>query len=86
MLQRCKLYIRSLLKLKISNKERFELTRSKKKLLKKMDETIEHLDNQINNSDGMDENKLTELTEQKDKLENLKKDVKKRSIDPFLPY
>ena len=63
MLLKCKLLILSLLKLQMTNKEGFELTRSKKKLLKKIDEAIEELDNQINNSDGIDEIKLKELTE-----------------------
>ena len=85
MLLKCNLLILSLLKLQITNKEGFELTRSKKKFLKKIDKAIEELDNQINNSDGIDEIKLKELTELKEKLEISKKEIKKRSYDLSLP-
>ena len=61
------------------------MTGSRNKLLKKIDEAIEELDNQINDSEGIDENKLKELTEKKEKLEREKKEIKKRSFDLSLP-
>ncbi|MFX0033772.1 MAG: hypothetical protein ACFFGP_15150 [Promethearchaeota archaeon] len=59
---------------------------SRKELLKKVDEAIEKLDKQISNSEGLDEEKLKELMEIREKLENSKKDIKKkRSFDLSLP-
>ena len=54
-------------------------------MLKKVDEAIKVLDNQINNPDGIDENKLKELMELKEELEKSKKVIKKRHFD-LLPY
>ena len=61
------------------------MTGSRNKLLKKIDEALEELDNQINDSEEIDENKLKELTEKKEKLEREKKEIKKRSFDLSLP-
>ncbi len=58
---------------------------SRKKMLKKVDEAIKVLDNQINNPDGINENKLKELMELKEELEKSKKVIKKRHFD-LLPY
>ncbi|MFX1304907.1 MAG: hypothetical protein ACFE9X_16250 [Promethearchaeota archaeon] len=58
---------------------------SRKKLLKKVNEAMEVIDNQINNPDGIDEEKLKELMEMKEKLEKSKKDIKRRSFDLSLP-
>ncbi|MFW9948157.1 MAG: hypothetical protein ACFFDX_15135 [Candidatus Odinarchaeota archaeon] len=58
---------------------------SRKKMLKKVDEAMELLDKQINNPNGIDEKKLKELIEMKEKLEKSKKDIKRRSFDLFLP-
>lgn len=58
---------------------------SRKKLLKKLNEAMEVIDNQINNPDGIDEEKLKELMEMKEKLEKSKKDIKRRSFDLSLP-
>jgi peptidoglycan hydrolase CwlO-like protein len=85
LIQKCKLFINSLIKDRITNKEGSELSPSRKKLLKKIDKAIEALDNQINNPYGIDENKLKELIEMREKLEKSKKDIKRRSFDLSLP-
>ena len=54
-------------------------------MLKKVDEAMELLDKQINNPNGIDEKKLKELIEMKEKLEKSKKDIKRRSFDLSLP-
>lgn len=69
----------------ITNKEGSEFSPSKKKLIKKVDEAIEVLDSQINNAEGIDENKLKELIEMREKLEKSKKDLKRRSFDFSFP-
>ena len=70
----------------IANKEEYKLTPSRKKMLKKVDDAMEVLDKQINNPDGIDEDKLKELMEMKEKLEKSKKVIKKRNYRVHFPF
>ena len=58
---------------------------SKRKLIKKVNQAIEIIDKQINDPDGIDEDKRKELLETRERLEKSKKDLRRRSFDLSLP-